>query len=274
MASSVTTVATATSSSVSSSALSAAALAQTTSAATSTSTTAASGSSDSITLSANAQRLLEAESNLSADEESAAPGELASQWNNDLAKSVNLSDVPAADAEVARLPTSDPAHIAQAEAAQAYVKSVFSATLARLSTVPNPFSGLSQTALSAIANDSTGLYTSYEKSAAMYASVAQTNAWVQQYQGADQENDKGFFEEAQLQYSNLSALQQSVYPSDYVANLKVAAQNQWTGEIFAAPTSDGAKTLAQIDEQEVENWNMQNAATANRNAGVLVNTTA
>ncbi len=175
-----------------------------------------------VTLSANAQRLQTAVTNLAADEASSSTAQLADQWNGDLASSVDLSAEPEADAEVANLPASDPAHLAQAQAAQAYVKNrvTSGADPSIYDQVPNPFAGLSQTQLAAIANDKSGLYTSYEKTAALYESQDQTNAWVLQFQNDPQDQDAGFYQAAQNQFSLLSPLQQSVYPSDYLAILK------------------------------------------------------
>ncbi len=88
-------------------------------------------------------------------------------------------------------------------------------------TKPFPlFAGLSQTQLAAIANDKSGLYTSYEKTAALYESQDQTNAWVLKFQTDPQGQDAGFYQEAQNQFSLLSPLQQSVYPADYLTILK------------------------------------------------------
>jgi hypothetical protein len=145
---------------------------------------------------------------------------LAAQWNEDLASAVDSTTEASADAEVAALPSSDPAHIAQAQAAQAYVKARVSSGGNPDAYGPNPFAGLSQTQLAAIANDKSGLYTSYEKTAALYESQDQTNAWVLKFQNDPQGQDAAFYQEAQNQFSLLSPLQQSVYPSDYLTILK------------------------------------------------------
>jgi hypothetical protein len=183
-----------------------------------------------VTLSSNAQRLQSAITNLSADEASSSSAQLATQWNGDLANAVQLSTEPAADAEVANLPASDPAHIAQAEAAQAYVKNRGTSKddPSIYNQVPNPFSGLSQTQLAAVVNDKTGLYTSYEKSAALYESIDQTNAWVEQTSNAPQEHDKIFYQTAIQQYNLLSSLQQSVYQPGYLKTLSNEEDLQWS----------------------------------------------
>ena len=185
-------------------------------------TSSSTSSSVTVTLSSNAQRLQTAEANLASDEASSSKGVLASQWNQDLANSVGSSTEAAADAEVAALPSSDPAHLAQAQAAQAYVKNRITsgANPSIYNQLPNPFAGLSQTQLAAIANDKSGLYTSYEKSAALYESQDQTNAWVLSQQNDPQGEDQAFFQIAEQQYSLLSPLQQSVYPSDYLTTLE------------------------------------------------------
>jgi hypothetical protein len=176
-----------------------------------------------VTLSSNAQRLQTAEANLATDEASSSTGALAAEWNRDILDSVSSLNEAPADAEVAALPSSDPDHIAQAQAAQSYVKTrVNSAGTVNSGGPygPNPFAGLSQSALSAIINDKSGLYTNYEKSAALYESTDQTNSWVLQYQNAPQGQNAGFYEEAQKQYHLLSPLQQSIYPEDYIKQLK------------------------------------------------------
>jgi hypothetical protein len=183
-----------------------------------------------VTLSANAQRLQTAVTNLAADEASSSTAQLADQWNGDLASSVDLSAEPEADAEVANLPTSDPAHLAQAQAAQAYVKNRVTSKddPSIYNQVQNPFAGLSQTQLAAIANDNTGLYTGYEKTAALYESVDQTNAWVEQTSNAPQEHDKIFYQAAIQQYNLLSPLQQSVYQPGYLKTLSDEEALQWS----------------------------------------------
>ncbi|WP_158918641.1 hypothetical protein [Caulobacter sp. S45] len=178
-----------------------------------------------VTLSANTQRLQTAEANLASDEAGASTGALASQWDQDLANTVDSSSEAAADAEVAALPSSDPDHIAQATSAQAYIKAKM-ASAGNPVSVANPFAGLSQSALAAIANDKSGLYTSYEKSAAVDESMDQTTAWVMKYASDTQGQEAGFFQAAQQQYSQLSPLQQSVYPADYMKALKQLENEQ------------------------------------------------
>jgi hypothetical protein len=198
--------------------------------------TSSATSSLQVTLSSNAQRLQTAEANLASDEASTPTGALAAQWNQDLASAVDSTTEASADAEVAALPSSDPAHIAQAQAAQAYVKARVSSGGNPDAYGANPFAGLSQTQLAAIANDKSGLYTSYEKTAALYESQDQTNAWVLQFQNDPQGQDGGFYREAQNQFSLLSPLQQSVYPSDYLAILK-KEQSRESGATVQADAS-------------------------------------
>jgi hypothetical protein len=120
--------------------------------------------------------------------------------------------------------------IAQAEAAQAYVKNRGTSKddPSIYNQVPNPFSGLSQTQLAAVVNDKTGLYTSYEKSAALYESIDQTNSWVVQTSNAPQEHDKVFYQTAIQQYNVLSPLQQSVYQPGYLKTLSDEEALQWS----------------------------------------------
>jgi hypothetical protein len=200
------------------------------------------------TIQPNAIRLAAAEANLSQIEASATTTDLASRWNQDLANAVDLSGESAADAEVASLPVNDPDHIAQAKAAQAYLKNRITsgADPAIYGKVSNPFAGYSQTALTAIIDDKSGLFTSYEKTAALYESFDQTNAWVEQYANAPQEEDKGFYLTAAAEYKDLPLLQQSVYPTDYLETLNTNASLEWGGTEKTITQSDAENAVSAL----------------------------
>jgi hypothetical protein len=158
-----------------------------------TDTSATSGAADTVTLSSNAQRLLAATNNLTALENGGT--NLAGVWNADFAQaaSIGIDQVPAADAEIAKLPQSDPGHIAQATAAQAFVKANIAAAGTASGgqpvSAPNPFTGASTQTLTAIIGDKSGLYTGYEKAAAAYEYQAQQNSWVNQFGPGNPSND-------------------------------------------------------------------------------------
>ncbi len=173
-----------------------------------------------ITLSPNAQRLQTATNNLTALENGGT--NLAGVWNKDYqqAGSVGIDQEPQADAEIAALPTSDPAHIAQATAAQAFVKANIAAHGSTVN-VPNPFAGATTQTLAAVISDKSGLYTAYEKSAATYEYQNQQNAWVNQYGPGNPANDNApgkaaYYGKAISVYNALPSLIQASYPADYV----------------------------------------------------------
>ncbi|MGC1303232.1 MAG: hypothetical protein WA840_12745 [Caulobacteraceae bacterium] len=180
-----------------------------------------------VTISSNAQRLQAAEANLAADEAGSSTGALAAEWDQDLAGSVSILNEAAADAQVAALPSSDPAHLAQAQAAQTYVKARVTSGGNPDAYGANPFAGMSQSSLAAIINDKSGLYTDYEKSAAMYESQDQTTSWVMSQANDPQMERAAYFQEAQIQYNLLSPLQQSVYAPDYLKTMQEDESAQW-----------------------------------------------
>jgi hypothetical protein len=192
-----------------------------------------------ITLSPNAQRLQTATNNLTALENGGT--NLAGVWNEDYqqAGSLGIDQEPEADAEIAALPASDPAHIAQATAAQAFVKANIAAAgtanAGNPVSVPNPFAGASTQTLAAIISDKSGLYTAYEKSAATYEYQNQQNAWVNQYGPGNPANDNAsgkaaYYSQAISVYNALPSLIQASYPANYVQSLTPLQQFYASGK--------------------------------------------
>ncbi len=184
---------------------------------------AASNPAVSITLSPNAQRLQTAISNLTALENGGT--NLAGVWTQDYqqASSLGIDQEPQADAEIAALPASDPAHIAQATAAQAFVKANIAA-LGSTVSAPNPFAGASTETLAAIISDKSGLYTGYEKSAATYEYQNQQNAFDAQYGPGNPINDNAsgkatFFGKLISTFNASPTLIQASAPPNYVQSL-------------------------------------------------------
>jgi hypothetical protein len=175
-----------------------------------------------ITLSPNAQRLQTATNNLTALENGGT--NLAGVWNKDLeAAGVGIDQEPQADAEIAALPASDPAHITQATAAQAFVKANISAHGSTVSA-PNPFAGASTQTIAAVISDKSGLYTAYEKAAASYEYENQQNAFFAEYGPGNPANDNApgkanFYSKAINLYNALPPLIQANYAGDYVQSL-------------------------------------------------------
>jgi hypothetical protein len=202
-------------------------------------TSATPRATDTVTLSSNAQRLLTATNNLTALENSGT--NLAGVWTADYAQaaSIGLDQEPAADAEIAGLPLSDPAHIAQATAAQAFVKANIAAAptanFGKPVSAPNPFAGASTGTLAAIISDKSGLYTGYEKEAASYEYLAQQNAWVNQYGPGNPSNDNAagkaaYFDKAINVFNGLPSLIKASYPANYVESLTQLQQFYASGK--------------------------------------------
>jgi hypothetical protein len=195
---------------------------------------AGSASAVTITLSPNAQRLQTATNNLNALENGGT--NLAGVWNKDYqqAASIGLDQEPRADAEIAALPASDPAHIAQATAAQAFVKANIAA-LGSTVSVRNPFAGATTDTLTAIISDKSGLYTGYEKSAATYEYQNQQNAWVNQYGPGNPINDNApgkaaYYGKVISVYNALPSLIQASYPANYVQSITQLQQFYASGK--------------------------------------------
>ena len=198
---------------------------------------ATSASSDSaatiITLSPNAQRLQTATKNLTALENGGT--NLAGVWNKDLeAAGVGIDQEPQADAETAALPVSDPAHIAQATAAQAFVKANIAA-LGSTVSLPNPFAGASTQTLAAVISDKSGLYTAYEKSAASYEYQNQQNAFIDQYGPGNLINDNpaskaNYYSKVISQYNASPPLIQANYAANFVQSITSLQQFYASGK--------------------------------------------
>jgi hypothetical protein len=191
-----------------------------------------------ITLSPNAQRLQTATNNLTALENGGT--NLAGVWNKDLeAAGVDGDQEPQADAEIAALPASDPAHIAQATAAQAFVKANIAAagtaSAGQPVSAPNPFAGASTQTLAAVISDKSGLYTAYEKSAASYEYQNQQNAFIDQYGPGNPINDNpagkaNYYSKVISQYNASPPLLQANYPANFVQSVTSLQQFYASGK--------------------------------------------
>lgn len=181
---------------------------------TATETTSA---SDQVTLSAAATRLLKARQNLTTRE--ADPANLgAAEWQRLMADATVTADRrAAADQQIAALETTDPDHALIAKQARA-----FAADAANGGTkYQNPFGGMDRISLTAIATDETGLYTNDERDAAEREMNKQQQTWIQRQTiggvGAD------FYATAKQQYAQLSPLEKSRYPANYLDQCDQAA---------------------------------------------------
>lgn len=184
-------------------------------AATATSETAS--ASDQVTLSPAAARLLKALQNLKTRE--ADPANLgAAEWRRLMADATVTADRrAAADQQIAALETSDPDHALIAKQARA-----FATDAAKGGTrYQNPFDGMDRVSLTAIATDETGLYTNDERDAAEREMNKQQQSWIQRQTiggiGAD------FYATAKQQYAQLSPLEKSRYPANYLDQCDQAA---------------------------------------------------
>ena len=186
-------------------------------AATATTDTKAAG--DQVTLSPAAARLLKARQNLAARE--ADPANLgAAEWQRLMADATVTADRRgAADLQIAALEPSDPEHALTAKQARAFA--VDSANGGK--KYQNPFDGMDRISLTAIATDETGLYTNDERDAAEREMNKQQQSWIQR-QAVGGITSK-FYDEAKLQYAQLSPLEKSRYPNDYLDQLAAAASS-------------------------------------------------
>jgi hypothetical protein len=161
-------------------------------------------------------------------------------WNKDLeAAGVDGDQEPQADAEIAALPASDPAHIAQATAAQAFVKANIAAAGTASGgqpvSAPNPFAGASTQTLAAVISDKSGLYTAYEKSAASYEYQNQQNAFIDQYGPGNPVNDNpagkaNYYSKVISQYNASPPLLQANYPANFVQSVTSLQQFYASGK--------------------------------------------
>jgi hypothetical protein len=172
---------------------------------------------DQVTLSATAQRLLKARQNLTALESD--PANLgAAAWQTLMAEaSVTAARRPAADAQITALEASDPDHAMIAKQARAFA--VDSANGG--DRYQNPFSGMDRISLTAIATDRSGLFTNDERDAAAREMNRQQQTWIQRQ--AVGGITSAFYEEAKTQYAQLSPLEKSRYPANYLDQIATAA---------------------------------------------------
>jgi len=172
---------------------------------------------DQVTLSATAQRLLKARQNLTTLESD--PANLgAAAWQRLMAEATVTADRrPAADAEIAALEASDPDHAMIAKQARA-----FATDSAKGGAIyQNPFAGMDRISLTAIATDETGLFTGDERDAAAREMNTQQQGWIQKQ--ALGGITSAFYDEAKTQYAQLSPLEKSRYPANYLDQISAAA---------------------------------------------------
>lgn len=118
--------------------------------------------------------------------------------------------------------TDDPALLARAKQATAYVNSAAS----RSGSEKNPFAGLSSEQLTNIIYDDSGTYTVNERRAAYYESYQREEAWREKVcaQAIDEYNRTGkmtdFFKSVLEHYNGLPAIEQAQYPKNYASDLE------------------------------------------------------
>jgi hypothetical protein len=118
--------------------------------------------------------------------------------------------------------TDDPALLARAKQATAYVNSAASLS----GSEKNPFAGLSNEQLTNIIYDDNGTYTVNERRAAYYESYQREEAWREKVcaQAMDEYNGTGkltnFFKSVLDHYKGLPAIEQAQYPNDYASDLE------------------------------------------------------
>ena len=187
-----------------------------------TSETAAAG--DQVTLSATAMRLLKARQNLTARESD--PANLgAAAWQTLMADATVTADRrAAADDEITALEASDPDHALIAKQARAF------------------------------ATDETGLYTNDERDAAEREMNKQQQSWISQQTVAGV--TPAFYEVAKQQYAQLSPLEKSRYPTDYLAQCDATAaklEHQGSTDPYwwmdgSSPAPEDASPIPQLQQ--------------------------
>jgi hypothetical protein len=162
------------------------------------------------------------------------------------------------DSEVPK--TDDPALLARAKQATAYVNSAASGS----SSGKNPFAGLSREQLANITYDDSGTYTVNERRAASYEAAIQEEAWRVKVlaQGTTEYNDTGkltnFFTSVLDHYKGLPAIEQAQYPKDYASDLESKIQMDFNYRTHRAegkggnPTSLIEMLLAQPEGKTVD----------------------
>lgn len=182
-----------------------------------TATTETASASDQVTLSPAAARLLKALQNLKTRE--ADPANLgAAEWRRLMADATVTADRrAAADQQIAALETSDPDHALIAKQARAFATDAANGG----TKYQNPFDGMDRVSLTAIATDETGLYTNDERDAAEREMNKQQQSWIQRQTIGGIDAD--FYATAKQQYAQLSPLEKSRYPSNYLDQCDQAA---------------------------------------------------
>jgi hypothetical protein len=123
----------------------------------------------------------------------------------------------AADDEIKALEASDPDHALIAKQARAFATDAANGG----TRYQNPFANMDRISLTAIATDETGLFTNDERDAAEREMNTQQQSWIQR-QAVGGITSK-FYDEAKLQYAQLSPLEKSRYPKDYLDQISAAA---------------------------------------------------
>lgn len=182
-------------------------------------TTETSATGDQVTLSATAMRLLKARQNLTALESD--PANLGpAAWQSLMAGATVTADRrAAADDQITALETSDPDHALIAKQARAFATDAASGG----SKYQNPFANMDRISLTAIATDQTGLFTGDERDAASREMDKQQQTWIQR-QAVGGITSK-FYDEAKTQFAQLSPLEKSRYPKNYLDQLATAASS-------------------------------------------------
>lgn len=123
----------------------------------------------------------------------------------------------------AELPkTSDPALLARAKQATAYVNAAARGSKAE----SNPFGGLSRETLNAVVYDDSGAYTVNERRAAYYEAYQQEESWRQAavQKAMDEYHRTGktteFHKSALEHFKGLQPIEQAQYPKDYAVQLQ------------------------------------------------------
>jgi hypothetical protein len=182
-----------------------------------TAATETAAASDQVTLSPAAERLLKGRQNLAARE--ADPANLGpAEWQRLMADATVTADRRgAADQQIAALETTDPDHAMVAKQARAFATDAANGG----TKYQNPFDGMDRISLTAIATDETGLYTNDERDAAEREMNKQQQSWILRQTNGGVGAD--FYATAKQQYAQLSPLEKSRYPANYLDQCDQAA---------------------------------------------------
>lgn len=122
--------------------------------------------------------------------------------------------------------TTDPALLARAKQATAFLNGIIVGSGKGSSTEINPFAGLSPDQLSTITYDQSGTFTVNERRAAAYESAKQESQWrsVVVPKAAAEYNSTGkltdFFSEVLAHFEGLPKIEQAQYPKNYASDLR------------------------------------------------------